>query len=80
MHRRRALLPSAKMSAGRPAVKSPVISPVISPVPPAPMSAASRDAVRQRVLRARIRLTLAQPFLASAVMRLPVLDVSGLSW
>ena len=44
------------------------------------MSAASRDAVRQRVLRARIRLTLAQPFLASAVMRLPVLDVSGLSW
>ncbi len=76
MHRRRALLPSAKMSAGRPTVKSTVIS----PVPPAPMSAASRDAVRQRVLRARIRLTLAQPFLASAVMRLPVLDVLGLSW
>ncbi len=69
---RRALLPSAEMSAMTPTVPPAVI--------PAAMSVASRDAVRQRVLRARIRLTLAQPFLASAVMRLPVLDVSGLSW
>ena len=36
--------------------------------------------VAQRVLRARIRLSLQQPFLASAVMRLPVRSVSGAAW
>jgi len=74
--RRRALLPSAELSAVIPAV-IPAVMPAVTPTE---MSVTSRDAVRQRVLRARIRLTLAQPFLASAVMRLPVLDVSGLSW
>ena len=38
------------------------------------------DAVRQRVLRARIRLALQQPFLATALMRLPVREVPDASW
>ena len=36
------------------------------------MSPEQREQVRQRMLRARIRLALQQPFLATALMRLPV--------
>lgn len=36
--------------------------------------------IAQRVLRARIRLSLQQPFLASAVMRLPVRSAPGAVW
>jgi len=36
--------------------------------------------VRQRMLRARIRLALQQPFLATALMRLPVREVDEASW
>lgn len=39
-----------------------------------------RERVAQRVLRARIRLALAQPFLASALMRLPVREAPDTSW
>lgn len=38
------------------------------------------EEVNQRVLRARIRLALSQPFLASAVMRLPIRAVHGAMW
>ncbi len=43
----------------------------------------SSDALAQvgsRLLRARIRLALSQPFLATALMRLPFLEVSEASW
>ena len=36
--------------------------------------------VAQRVLRARIRLALSQPFLATALMRLPVREVAQTRW
>ena len=36
--------------------------------------------VRSRLLKARIQLSLRQPFLASALMRLPIKDVTGMSW
>jgi predicted metal-dependent peptidase len=41
---------------------------------------AQRARIGQRVLRARIRLALSRPFLATAVMRLPVCEVHGLPW
>ena len=44
------------------------------------MSPEQRQDVTQRVLRARIRLALQQPFLATAVMRLPVREVYELAW
>ena len=44
------------------------------------MSSQWREQVAQRVLRARIRLALAQPFLASALMRLPVREVLDPAW
>lgn len=36
--------------------------------------------VQSRLLKARIRLSLRQPFLATALMRLPIRDVTGMSW
>ena len=36
--------------------------------------------IRSRLLKARIQLSLRQPFLASALMRLPIRDVTGMSW
>lgn len=39
-----------------------------------------RNLISQRLLRARIRLALQQPFLATALMRLPVREVYGASW
>ena len=36
--------------------------------------------VEQKILKARIALTLRQPFLASAIMRLPIKDASHCSW
>ena len=47
---------------------------------PAPLGAEQRALVAQRVLRARVRLALAQPFLATSVMRLPVREVAGMAW
>ncbi len=47
---------------------------------PAELSAKALQEVYERVLRARIRLSMQQPFLASAVMRLPVRPVPGTSW
>lgn len=44
------------------------------------MSPEQREQVRQRMLRARIRLALQQPFLATALMRLPVREVDEASW
>lgn len=46
----------------------------------APLGAEQRALVAQRVLRARVRLALAQPFLATSVMRLPVREVAGMAW
>lgn len=45
-----------------------------------PEAQAVQAAQAQRLLRARIRLALMQPFLASAVMRLPLRAMEGLSW
>lgn len=39
-----------------------------------------RARVAERVLRGRIRLALSQPFLATALMRLPVREVTQSSW
>jgi predicted metal-dependent peptidase len=39
-----------------------------------------RARVAERVLRARIRLALSQPFLATALMRLPVREVTHSAW
>ena len=39
-----------------------------------------RARVGERVLRARIRLALSQPFLATALMRLPVREVTNSAW
>jgi predicted metal-dependent peptidase len=39
-----------------------------------------RARVAERVLRSRIRLALSQPFLATALMRLPVREVAQSSW
>ena len=36
--------------------------------------------IGSRLLKARIQLSLRQPFLASALMRLPIRDVTGMSW
>jgi predicted metal-dependent peptidase len=47
---------------------------------PAELSGQALQEVYERVLRARIRLSMQQPFLASAVMRLPVRPVTGASW
>lgn len=44
------------------------------------MESSSHGEVGSRLLRARIRLALAQPFLATAVMRLPVRECAGASW
>ena len=44
------------------------------------LSGQALQEVYERVLRARIRLSMQQPFLASAVMRLPVRPVTGASW
>lgn len=44
------------------------------------MEICSRDELRSRLLRARIKLALAQPFLATAVMRLPIRECDGASW
>ncbi len=38
------------------------------------------DEIAQRMLRARIRLSMEQPFLASALMRLPIRPVQGAAW
>jgi predicted metal-dependent peptidase len=46
----------------------------------AELSKQALQEIYQRVLRARIRLSMQQPFLASAVMRLPVRPVSGAPW
>lgn len=51
-----------------------------SPGTGADLSGQALQEVYDRVLRARIRLSLQQPFLASAVMRLPVRSVAGASW
>lgn len=40
----------------------------------------SRQAIGQRLLRCRIRLALRKPFLASALMRLPVRETYQVSW
>lgn len=47
---------------------------------PTELSAKALQELNERVLRARIRLSMQQPFLASAVMRLPVRPVKGASW
>ncbi len=39
-----------------------------------------RVAVGQRLLKARIQLAMQQPFLATALMRLPFRDCAGMSW
>ena len=44
------------------------------------LSGQALQEVYERVLRARIRLSMQQPFLASAVMRLPVRPVTDASW
>ncbi|MEN9417938.1 MAG: hypothetical protein RI988_1558 [Pseudomonadota bacterium] len=44
------------------------------------MQLSSPDELSSRVTRARIRLALRQPFLASALMRLPIVSVSSMSW
>jgi predicted metal-dependent peptidase len=44
------------------------------------MQPSSRDELTARVTRARIRLALRQPFLASALMRLPLVQVDSMSW
>ena len=38
------------------------------------------ETIEQRVLKARIRLSLKQPFLAALVMRLPIKDASDMPW
>ena len=50
------------------------------PKPLPALSLEQREQVGQRVLRARIRLALQQPFLATALMRLPLREVEGASW
>ena len=45
-----------------------------------PIDAADRRAIGERLLRCRIRLALQQPFLASALMRLPVREAYEMSW
>ena len=45
-----------------------------------PLTPEQREQVRQRMLRARIRLALMQPFLATALMRLPVRELDDASW
>jgi predicted metal-dependent peptidase len=50
------------------------------PKPLPVLSPEQREQVGQRVLRARIRLSLQQPFLATALMRLPLREVDGASW
>jgi predicted metal-dependent peptidase len=50
------------------------------PKPLPALSLEQREQVSQRVLRARIRLALQQPFLASALMRLPLREVESASW
>ena len=45
------------------------------PKPLPALSLEQREQVAQRVLRARIRLALQQPFLATALMRLPLREV-----
>jgi predicted metal-dependent peptidase len=44
------------------------------------MQPSSPDELKARVTRARIRLALRQPFLASALMRLPIVQVDAMSW
>jgi predicted metal-dependent peptidase len=44
------------------------------------MQTSSLVDVHSRLLKARIQLSLRQPFLASALMRLPIKDVTGMSW
>lgn len=44
------------------------------------MQPSSPDELKARVTRARIRLALRQPFLASALMRLPIVQVDEMSW
>jgi predicted metal-dependent peptidase len=44
------------------------------------MASSSSDDTQQRLLRARIQLALQQPFLASALMRLPFRECIGVSW
>lgn len=44
------------------------------------MQLSSPDELSSRVTRARIRLALRQPFLASALMRLPIVSVGPMSW
>lgn len=38
------------------------------------------ELVEQRILKARIRLSLKHPFLAAAVMRLPIKDATNMAW
>jgi predicted metal-dependent peptidase len=38
------------------------------------------ESIEQRILKARIRLSLKQPFLAASVMRLPLKDASDMPW
>ena len=44
------------------------------------MAISSRADIAERVLRARIQLALDQPFLASAVLHLPMRECAGVSW
>ena len=44
------------------------------------MQTLSQTDVKNKVLKARIALALRQPFLASAIMRLPIKDASAYSW
>src|SRR4051812_4228982 len=44
------------------------------------MAISSPSEAGQRLLKARIRLALQQPFLASALMRLPFRECAGMGW
>jgi predicted metal-dependent peptidase len=44
------------------------------------MATSLSETIEQRILKARIRLSLKQPFLAASVMRLPLKDASDMPW
>lgn len=44
------------------------------------MATSLSESIQHRILKARIRLSLKQPFLAASVMRLPLKDASDMPW